>query len=96
MEVADIHLKNSSTCEGSVNTDIRVPISAHGEHPVTGQRVLFDDCSDIEFEVKLSNKKDFEYRGKSGEYLSAFVRLSSLKYALVLFNLYCYLYHHLF
>lgn len=65
LEVVDLFLRNH-TAEGIVDQNIRVGIVAYGRNPETGDLVLYDDCSDLNFDVKLSNKKDFEYVGKSG------------------------------
>ncbi|XP_023322530.1 nuclear pore membrane glycoprotein 210 [Eurytemora carolleeae] len=64
MEVLDIEILNS-TSEGHINTEMMIPIAAYGGHPTTGEKILYDDCSDLEFQVKLSNSKDFSYQGKS-------------------------------
>lgn len=64
VEVASIGFKNGSS-ESMVNMETRLPVTAHGLHPATGDNVLFDDCNDLAFDVKLSNINDFEYRGKT-------------------------------
>ena len=64
MEVLDIEILNS-TSEGHINTEMMIPIAAYGKHPTTGEKILYDDCSDLVFQVNLSNSKDFSYQGKS-------------------------------
>ena len=69
MEVMDLELLNS-TSEGHVHNEMAIPIAAYGRHPETGEKILFDDCSDLSFQIKLSNTKDFIYKGKSGGFVN--------------------------
>jgi hypothetical protein len=34
-------------------------------HPETGNPVVFDDCSDLALDFRLSNPKDFKISGRS-------------------------------
>jgi hypothetical protein len=34
-------------------------------HPETGNPIVFDDCSDLALDFRLSNPKDFKISGRS-------------------------------
>ena len=51
--------------EWPVNQNIIIPVAFYGEDPDTGGRVLYTDCTDINFQVSVSNTKDFAVQNKS-------------------------------
>ena len=51
--------------EWPVNQSITVPVAFYGEDPESGEQVLYTDCADINFQVSVSNTKDFAVQNKS-------------------------------
>ena len=51
--------------EWPVNQTITIPVAFYGEDPDTGEQVLYTDCTDINFQVSVSNTKDFAVQNKS-------------------------------
>ena len=51
--------------EWPVNQTITIPVAFYGEDPDTAEQVLYTDCTDINFQVTVSNTKDFVVQNKS-------------------------------
>ena len=48
-----------SNSEWMVGHSIIIPVAVFGLHPLTKEKVMFTDCSDLKLDVALSNSKDF-------------------------------------
>ena len=45
-----------------------VPLAFYTREPDTGEELLYTDCADLDFQVALSNNKDFTVKPKQSKY----------------------------